>query len=69
MNYFRPRRSMPYSPANNRRFLDKAAALPIDCVIIDLEDTILLEAKEEARRYVVEAVLAGGMAGARWWCA
>jgi len=56
MKYFRPRRSMLYSPANNLRFLEKAAALPTDCVVMDLEETIVPEAKEAARANVVKAL-------------
>jgi citrate lyase subunit beta/citryl-CoA lyase len=56
MKYFRPRRSMLYSPANNLRFLEKAAALPTDCVAMDLEETIVPEAKEAARANVVKAL-------------
>jgi citrate lyase subunit beta/citryl-CoA lyase len=58
MKYFRPRRSMLYSPANNLRFLEKAAALPTDCVVMDLEETIVPEAKEAARAHVVKALAA-----------
>jgi citrate lyase subunit beta/citryl-CoA lyase len=56
MKYFRPRRSMLYSPANNLRFLEKAAALLTDCVAMDLEETIVPEAKEAARANVVKAL-------------
>jgi len=58
MKYFRPRRSMLYSPANNLRFLEKAAILPTDCVAMDLEETIVPEAKEAARANVVHALKA-----------
>ena len=58
MKYLRPRRSMLYSPANNLRFLEKAAALPTDCVVMDLEETIVPEAKEAARANVVKALAA-----------
>jgi citrate lyase subunit beta/citryl-CoA lyase len=58
MKYFRPRRSMLYSPANSLRFLEKAAALPTDCVVMDLEETIVPEAKEAARANVVKALAA-----------
>src|SRR5215470_1048086 len=56
MKYFRPRRSMLYSPANNRRFLEKAATLPTDCLVMDLEETIVPEVKEAARANVVNAL-------------
>jgi citrate lyase subunit beta/citryl-CoA lyase len=56
MKYFRPRRSMLYSPANNPRFLEKAAGLATDCVAMDLEETIVPEAKDAARANVVKAL-------------
>lgn len=58
--YFRPRRSMLFVPGCQPRFLHKARGLEVDSVILDLGDPILVEAKEESRRLVVEAVLAGG---------
>jgi citrate lyase subunit beta/citryl-CoA lyase len=47
---------MLYSPANNLRFLEKAAGLPTDCVVMDLEETIVPEAKDAARANVVKAL-------------
>jgi citrate lyase subunit beta / citryl-CoA lyase len=47
---------MLYSPANILRFLEKAAELPTDCVVMDLEETIVPEAKEAARANVVKAL-------------
>lgn len=58
--YYRPRRSMLYVPGCNTRYLHKARTLRVDSVILDLGDPILVEAKEESRRNVCEAVLAGG---------
>ncbi len=58
--YFRPRRSMLYVPGCTTRFLHKSRTLNVDSVILDLGDPILVEAKVESRRNVVEAVLAGG---------
>ena len=56
MKHFRPRRSMLYSPANSLRFLQKAAGLPTDCVVMDLEETIVPEAKDLARTNVTKAL-------------
>lgn len=56
MKYFRPRRSMLYSPAHNFRFLQKAATLAADCVIMDLEETIVPEQKENARQNICKAI-------------
>lgn len=58
--YFRPRRSMLYVPGCSTRYLHKARTLKVDSVILDLGDPILVEAKVESRRNVVESVLAGG---------
>jgi citrate lyase subunit beta/citryl-CoA lyase len=58
--YYRPRRSMLYVPGCSTRYLNKARTLKVDSVILDLGDPILVELKEQSRRYVVESVLAGG---------
>jgi citrate lyase subunit beta / citryl-CoA lyase len=58
--YYRPRRSMLYVPGCSARYLNKARTLKVDSVILDLGDPILVELKEQSRRYVVEALLAGG---------
>lgn len=58
--YFRPRRSMLFVPGCQTRYLHKARTLRVDSVILDLGDPILVELKEESRRQVCEAVLAGG---------
>jgi len=58
--YYRPRRSMLYVPGCSARYLNKARSLKVDSVILDLGDPILVELKEQSRRDVVEAVLAGG---------
>jgi citrate lyase subunit beta/citryl-CoA lyase len=56
----RPRRSVLYMPGSNARAIDKARTLPVDGVILDLEDAVAPEAKEAARKQVAEAVKAGG---------
>ena len=56
----RPRRSVLYMPGSNARAIDKARTLPVDGVILDLEDAVAPEAKEQARAQVAEAVKAGG---------
>ncbi len=56
----RPRRSVLYMPGSNARALEKARSLPADGVILDLEDAVAPDAKETARKQVVEAVKAGG---------
>ena len=52
----RPRRSVLYIPGSNAKALAKAATLPADALILDLEDSVAPDAKEAARAQVVEAV-------------
>lgn len=56
----RPRRSVLYMPGSNARAIEKARALPVDAVILDLEDSVAPDAKETARDQVCRAVKAGG---------
>ena len=56
----RPRRSVLYMPGSNTRALEKAKTLPVDGVILDLEDAVAPDAKATAREQVVAAVKAGG---------
>ena len=56
----RPRRSVLYMPGSNARALEKARGLAADGLILDLEDAVAPDAKDEARRLVIEAVKAGG---------
>ena len=50
-------RSQLAVPGSNRRFLEKAAANhDVDVVFLDLEDSVSIEKKEEARQNVVEAL-------------
>src|SRR5689334_610129 len=56
----RPRRSVLYMPGSNARALEKAKTLPVDGVILDLEDAVAPDAKAMAREQVVAAVKAGG---------
>jgi len=56
----RPRRSVLYMPGSNTRAIEKARTLPVDGIILDLEDAVAPDAKEAARKQVIEAVKAGG---------
>jgi citrate lyase subunit beta/citryl-CoA lyase len=47
-------------PAANARAVEKARALPQDCVILDIEDSVAPEAKPDARERAAAAVRAGG---------
>ncbi|MGC1572512.1 MAG: CoA ester lyase [Pseudolabrys sp.] len=59
----RPRRSVLYMPGSNVRALEKAKTLPVDGLIVDLEDSVAPEAKETARKQAADAVKAGGFGG------
>lgn len=52
----RLRRSVLYVPGSNARALDKAASLPADALILDLEDAVLPAAKLTAREAVMRTV-------------
>jgi len=51
---------MLYVPGCSMRYLNKARTLRVDSVILDLGDPILVDKKVESRKFVSEAVLAGG---------
>jgi citrate lyase subunit beta/citryl-CoA lyase len=57
---FRPRRSVLYMPGSNARALEKGKTLPVDGLILDLEDAVAPDAKVVARDQVVKAVREGG---------
>ena len=56
----RPRRSALYMPGSNVRAMEKARILPVDCVILDLEDAVAPDRKEAARSAVVDTLRNGG---------
>ena len=56
----RPRRSVLYMPGTNVRAHEKAKVLPADAIVIDLEDSIAPEHKDEARAQASATVKAGG---------
>jgi citrate lyase subunit beta/citryl-CoA lyase len=64
MTAIRPRRSVLYMPGANARALDKARTLPVDGLIIDLEDAVAPDAKPAAREQACAAIRQGGY-GAR----
>ncbi|GAB2885799.1 HpcH/HpaI aldolase/citrate lyase family protein [Paralcaligenes ginsengisoli] len=49
------KRSLLFVPATTPRFLQKAAQRGADAIIIDLEDSVVPERKQEARESVIEA--------------
>ena len=60
----RPRRSALYMPGANARALEKARTLDADCLLLDLEDAVAPDAKQQAREQVCNALKQGGY-GAR----
>ncbi|MBT5413611.1 MAG: CoA ester lyase [Rhodospirillaceae bacterium] len=60
----RPRRSALYMPGSNARALEKGRSLPADILILDLEDAVAPDAKENAREQIAAAIREGGY-GAR----
>ncbi|MEI2766137.1 MAG: CoA ester lyase [Dermatophilaceae bacterium] len=56
---YRPRRSVLYMPSSNERALDKAKTMPVDALILDLEDAVAPDAKEAAREAACAAVRSG----------
>ena len=61
---YRPRRSVLYLPASNERALEKAKTLPVDALILDLEDAVAPDAKEQARENACAAARPASTAGA-----
>ncbi|WP_307781314.1 HpcH/HpaI aldolase/citrate lyase family protein [Agilicoccus flavus] len=55
----RPRRSVLYLPASNPRAMEKAKGLACDALVLDLEDAVAPDAKEQARAAAVAAVSSG----------
>ncbi len=56
---FRPRRSVLYMPSSNERALEKAKTLPVDGLILDLEDAVAPDAKPGARDNACAAAASG----------
>ncbi|HEV7148150.1 MAG TPA: CoA ester lyase [Pedococcus sp.] len=56
---YRPRRSALYMPSSNERALEKAKTLPVDALILDLEDAVAPDAKDLARENACAAARSG----------
>lgn len=56
---YRPRRSVLYMPSSNERALEKAKTLPVDALILDLEDAVAVDAKDLARENACAAAASG----------
>src|SRR6266568_673886 len=55
----RPRRSCLSVPGSSPKMLDKAQGLPADQVFMDLEDAVAPDAKEGARKNIVDVLTTG----------
>ncbi|KRE61175.1 CoA ester lyase [Nostocoides sp. Soil756] len=58
---YRARRSVLYLPSSNERALEKAKTLPVDGLILDLEDAVAPDAKPAARDNACAAVASGDL--------
>ncbi len=56
----RPRRSLLFMPGSNARALEKARNLPVDGIILDLEDSVAPDTKAMARDQIAQAIANGG---------
>lgn len=52
----RSRRALLYVPGNNMKMITKAASLGVDGVILDLEDGVANDRKDEARAVILESL-------------
>ena len=59
MTDFTPLRSVLYMPSSNERALEKAKSLPVDALILDLEDAVAPDAKPAAREAACAAAASG----------
>ncbi|MBO9309874.1 MAG: CoA ester lyase, partial [Chloroflexi bacterium] len=53
---YNPRRALLFTPADDLHKISKAAALGVDCVIMDLEDAIAPDRKHVARQMAAQAL-------------
>ena len=51
-----PRRAMMYVPGSEERKLQKIPTLGCDCAVMDMEDGVAQNRKEEARLNIVKAL-------------
>ncbi len=50
------RRALLYMPGDDRRKIEKATTLGVDCVCMDMEDGVAISKKREARAVIAEAM-------------
>lgn len=63
----RLRRSRLYVPGNNPRFINSVAVYGCDCTILDLEDSVVMEQKHDARYLVRNAMKEMDFGNAEIW--
>ena len=56
---YQPRRSVLYKPSSNKRALEKTKTLPVDTLILDLENTVGPRDKKTARAKTCAAMQSG----------
>ncbi len=60
MHDTRPYRSVLYIPASRARAMEKAKGLPVDAIIFDLEDAVIVDEKAPARDLLRDRLAEGG---------
>jgi len=56
MKYMHSRRALLYMPGDDRRKIEKATTLGVDCVCMDMEDGVAITHKSEARAVIAQAM-------------
>ena len=49
-------RSWMFVPGDRQRMIEKALALPVDAILLDIEDGVAPAAKETARKQIAESL-------------
>ena len=52
----RARRALLYTPGSDLKKIQKAAALDVDCLCLDMEDGVAFNQKQQARQNILEAL-------------
>src|ERR671922_680283 len=50
------RRALLYMPGDDRRKIEKATTLGVDCICMDMEDGVAISRKAEARSVIAQAM-------------
>src|SRR5215211_3440398 len=50
------RRALLYMPGDDRRKIEKATTLSVDCICMDMEDGVAITRKAEARAVIAQAM-------------